>query len=66
MNLEYMHSNSEQEDIFNFDEERLRVSTQVARRLLHRENGSEDRETLARVLQYIHIRVQITEGNDTH
>ena len=61
-----MHSDSEQEDIFNFDEKRLYVPTQVARRLLHRDNGSEDRETLARVSQYIHIHVRITEGSDTH
>ena len=64
--LEYMHSDSEQEDIFNFDEERLYMTTQVARRLLHRDNGSEDRETLAKVSRCIHTRVRITEGSDTH
>ena len=66
MSLEYMHSNSKQEDIFNFDEERLYVPTQVARRLLHRNNGSEGSEMLARVSQCLHIHIQITEGSDTH
>ena len=47
--LEYMHSDSKQEDIFDFDEEWLDVPTQVARRLLHRRNGAEDRGTISRV-----------------
>ena len=37
-NLEYMDSNSELEDVFNWEVEMLDVPTQVARRLLHRNN----------------------------
>ena len=64
--LEHMDSNNELENIFNWEVEILDVPTQVARRLLHRDNGAEEREVLAEVAGCIHMRVRMTEGGETH
>ena len=61
-----MDSNSELEDVLNWEVEILTVPTQVARRLLHRNNGAEEREVLAEVAGCVHIRTRMTEGSETH
>ena len=65
-NLEYMDSNSELEDVFNWEVETMDVPTQVARRQLHRDNGAEEREVLAEVAGCIHMPIRVTEGDETH
>ena len=64
--LEHMDSDSELEDIFDVETEILHVPTPVARRLLHRDNGAEDRDTLAKVVGCIQMRIRMTEGGENH
>ena len=64
--VEHMDSDSELEDIFNLETDILDVPTQVARRLLHRDNGAEDRKTLVEVVGCIRMRIRMTEGSETH
>ena len=64
--LEFMSSDSKLEDLFDWEVEMLDVLTQVARRLLHRDNGAEEREVLAEVAGCIHMPIRVTEGDETH